>query len=159
ATTPEEGSRDLLRRLERAAPSLIVEGRLGPLLTGTIRPKEVPNLAALEQVSVVRLPRPARPQLIPPKGSPADNTKALRELGIYRLGVPRKGVRVAVIDGDFRGYADFLKNKHLPPNTRYLDLTAERNRTLLPDPFPGDPKEVGHGTRCALALATAMAGS
>src|SRR5262249_54065533 len=45
------------------------------------------------------------------------------------------------------------------PVTRYLDLTAERNPNLLPDRFPGDPKEVGHGTRCALALAQAMAGS
>jgi hypothetical protein len=157
--TPSENERGWRRRLERAAPSLIIEGLLGPLVTATVHLNEVPKLAALPEVSTVRLPWPARPQLIPPRASPADNSKALRQLGIYRLGVPRKGARVAVIDGDFRGYQDFVKKKQLPPGTLYVDLTAERNRNLMPDPFPGDPGEVGHGTRCALALATAMAGS
>jgi subtilisin family serine protease len=159
ALTPDDRDRGWWRLLERAAPGLSMEGRLGPLVTGTIPVGAVAELAALPGVSTVRLPRPARPQLVPVKGSAADNSQALRELGVHRLGIPRKGVRIAVIDSDFRGYESFIKNKQLPPVTRYLDLTAERNPNLLPDPFPGDPKEVGHGTRCALALAQAMAGS
>jgi hypothetical protein len=147
------------RLLSREAPSLIVEGRLGPLVTGTALLGEARDLARLDDVSSVRLPRPARAQLIPPKGSAADNSKALRALGVYKIGIPRKGVRVAVVDSDFRGYEALVKNKQLPPQTRYVDLTAERNPSLLPDPVPGDPQELGHGTRCALALAHALAGA
>jgi hypothetical protein len=60
-------------------------------------------------------------------------------------------VRVAVIDGDFRGYQGLL-GKQLPAGTRYIDLTAERNPNLEPDPFPGEPNLLGHGTQCALAV-------
>jgi hypothetical protein len=157
--TPEDGERGWRRTLEREAPDLIYEGRLGPLVTVTALLADAPELAQLPEVSTVRLPRPARPQLIPLKGSAADDSKALRALGIYKVGVPAKGVRVAVIDSDFRGFEGFIKNKQLPPRVRYVDLTAERNRDLRPDPFPGDAQEVGHGTRCALALSRAMAGS
>jgi hypothetical protein len=63
-------------------------------------------------------------------------------------------VRVAVIDGDFRGY-EKLKGKGLPATTRYVDFTAERNPTIVPDPFPGDPQGIGQGTQLAQALALA----
>src|SRR5439155_9068674 len=36
--------------------------------------------------------------------------------------------------------------------TRYVDFTAERNPTLLPDPFPGDAQGIGQGTQLAQAL-------
>jgi hypothetical protein len=159
AQSPAASDNTWQRRLDSAAPSFLFEGRLGPLVTARILPADVPELARLSLVSVVRLPRPARPRRIPVKGTPADNSKALRASGIYKVGVPRKGVRVAVVDGDFRGYREFIQNKQLPANTRYVDLTSERNRELLPEPFAGAPQEVGHGTRCALALSQAMAGS
>jgi subtilisin family serine protease len=157
--SPAANDRTWLRRLDHASASFLLEGRLGPLVTARIRPAEVPELAKLSIVSVVRLPRPARPQLIPVKGSGADNSKALRGSGIYKLGVPKKGVRVAVVDGDFRGFRELLANRQLPANTRLVDLTAERTRELQPEPFAGDAQEVGHGTRCALALAQAMTGA
>ncbi len=159
ATVPDENDRGWRLALEETAPSLRIEGRLGPLVTALVSPADVPALARLPAVSVVRLPRPARPQVFPARGSPADNARTLRALGMHRLAVPRRGVRVAVIDGDFRGFEELVKKGLLPANARAIDLTAGRNRDLRPDPFPGDPQEISHGSRCALALATAMAGS
>src|SRR5262249_59405893 len=127
--------------------------RLGPLVTALVYVGEVPELAQLSIVSAIRTPVAARPQVVPIKGSKADNARVLRSLGLEKLKMPERGVRVAIIDSDFRGYQEFLRKKQLPPSTKYIDLTAERNRDILPDPFPGDPKEIGHGTRCALALA------
>jgi hypothetical protein len=159
AMTPAASDREWRSALDDAAPSIAIEGRLGPLVTALVYAGEIAELAGLPVVSTIRTPLPARPQVIPVKGSAADNGKVLKALGLHKMKMPHKGVRVAIIDGYFRGYAEFLKNKKLPPSTRYADLTVERNRDLQPDPFPGDPKEVGHGTRCALALALALAGS
>jgi len=61
---------------------------------------------------------------------------------------------VAVIDGDFRGFEKF-KGKGLPADTQYVDFTAERNSTITPDAFPGDPPAIGQGTQFAQALALA----
>ena len=84
----------------------------------------------------------------------ADNQAALQATAMSRYhaqGKKGKGVRVAVIDGDFRGF-EKLKGQALPAKTRYVDFTAERNPTLLPDPFPGDAQGIGQGTQLAQAL-------
>lgn len=159
ARTPQRDDRSLVRALTAAAPSLVIEGRLGPLVTARARVGDVPELADLPDVSTVRLARPAQEPILPVKGSRADNAKVLRSLGLNKLSMPHRGVRVAIIDGDFRGYEQLVEAKKLPATTRYVDLTAEGNLEVLPDPFPGDPKELGHGTRCALALARVTAGS
>jgi hypothetical protein len=159
AQTPDADDRTWRGDLSLAAPGIVVEGRLGPLVTARARVGDVPGLADLPAVSAVRLPRRARTPAVPPKGSRADNAKVLRSLGLDKLAMPHKGVRVAVVDGDFRGYRELVRKKQLPATTRYVDLTAERNRDILPDPFPSERGEIGHGTRCALALAMAMAGS
>jgi hypothetical protein len=65
---------------------------------------------------------------------------------LHKLGHRGKGTRVAVIDGDFRGW------DQLPAGTRLVDLTRERNRDLQPDPYPTTGDGIGHGTRCAMAL-------
>jgi hypothetical protein len=158
AVTPRPTDRAWRHHLEDAAPGLVIEGQLGPLVTVRARVGRVPKLAALAEVAVVRLPRAARPQVVRP-GVPAKDDKVLRGMGVQEMGVPHKGVRVAVIDGDFRGFRRLLKQKRLPETTQYIDLTAERNPTLEPDPFPKPAAGLGHGTRCALALARAMAGS
>jgi hypothetical protein len=123
------------------------------------RPDQVPALAKLRQVAGVRLPRAARPQVQAPAGGNEDPRAALRASGLERLhqlGHRGKGTRVAIIDGDFQGYQQMIKRGQLPAGTRCLDLTAERNRDLTPDPFPTTGKEaLGHGTRCALALTRA----
>jgi hypothetical protein len=158
-TAPASGDKNWRRDLAVAGPGTTLEGRLGPLVTARTRLGNVPALADVPEVSTIRLPRPARSPLIPVKGSHADNAKVLRSLGLRNLAMPHKGVRVAIIDGDFRGFRPFVRRKDLPATTRYVDLTAERNREVEPDPFPSARGEIGHGTRCALALAMAMAGS
>jgi hypothetical protein len=159
ALTPGPNDRAWREELDDAAPSIVIEGRLGPLVTAIALAGEVPELARLPIVSVIRTPIPSRPEVVPVKGSKADNARVLRSLGLHRLKMPQRGVRVAVIDSDFQGYEELLQKKILPPKTAYVDLTAERNKDIRPDPFPGDPKEVGHGTRCALALTQALAGA
>jgi hypothetical protein len=156
ALTPPPGDREWRRALTQAAPGLAIEGRMGPIVTVLASPRSAARLAELPVVSGVRLPRPALFSLRP--GGPAkDAGEALRASGLEDLharGYRGKGIRVALIDGDFRGYAP-LVGKRLPASTRYLDLTAERNRTLEPDEFPSPPGTLGRGTQAALALAVA----
>jgi hypothetical protein len=140
---------------------VVIEGRLGPLVTVRGSAKQADVLAQQTAVSVVRLARPATPQAQLPKGIRDGNLDALNATGLFRLHTYKnrgKGMKVVVIDGDFRGYEAFVGKKkfpRLPATTRYLDFTAERNANLMPDPFPGDPKQPGHGTE--LALATSFA--
>ncbi|HMC66477.1 MAG TPA: hypothetical protein VKI65_16195, partial [Gemmataceae bacterium] len=85
----------------------------------------------------------------------ADFRKALEASGLARLhaqGYRGRGVRVVVVDSDFRGYAGLI-GKKLPKQIRLVDFTAERSPDLQPHPFSGDPKRLGRGTQCALAVA------
>src|SRR5262249_33382981 len=145
-------------RLIAAAPSLFVEGRLGPIVTCVARAGQARALAALPLVSTVRLPRPARPAIAAGIKTDGDNARALAASGLAELhkhGCRGRGVRVAVIDADFSGYEQLVKAKRLPANTRYIDLTAERSYDLLPEPPAEEPNGPGHGARCALAVALA----
>jgi hypothetical protein len=155
--TPSAGDPTWQGTLRAVVPELMIEGRLGPLVTVVAPPIRMPDLAAQPQVSTIRLPRSAQPRMIPVAENPAAAQEALRATGLDRLhalGRRGKGFRIAIIDGDFRGW-EALVGKQLPAGTQYLDLTAERNRTVLPDPFPGDPQARGHGTQCAVAAALA----
>lgn len=139
--------------LSQAAPGLVIEGRVGPLITALSNPRNALALAELPMVSVVRLPRAAS---LEPTGNQEVNLQYLRARDPNRQEFIRRvggGVRLAIVAADFRGY-DKLLGKRLPAGTRYLDLTAERNATLLPDEFASGEKELGHGTRCALELAS-----
>jgi len=148
--------------LLKAAPGLIVEGRLGPVVTAVARVGQSAALAALPAVSVVRLPRPAHVAVAGAVQFKADNAAALRLSGLERLhqlgfrgklrGEP---VRLAVIDSDFGGYEALVQSGKLPAGTRLVDLTTERNALLIPDPLPQEPSALGHGTQCALAAALA----
>ena len=154
-SSPAEGQTGVRRLLSRAAPHIVIEGRLGPLVTVLTSPRDAGALARLSAVSAVRFPRPAYPRLRPAELGKDDTAEALRASGLDRLHKLHrrgKGVRVAVIDADFRGYRQLVRDKGLPDTTRYLDLTAERNPEILPDEFPGDPKDTGHGTQCARAV-------
>jgi hypothetical protein len=145
------------RELTQAAPGTMIEGRFGPLVTLRARPKQADDLAKLDLVSTVRLPRPASVQTLPPAQIPKDNREVLRATGLDRLhalGFRGQRVRVAVVGGDFQGYARFV-GKQLPARTRYVDLTAECEPNIEPKKFPGDASAVGRDTQCALALALA----
>jgi hypothetical protein len=156
ASARDSEDRTWKRALAEFAPGSSIEGVLGPLVTLKARPKQAEDLAQLPDVISVRLPRPATYEAIP-TGSPAVSIPAaLKASGLDQLharGFRGKGVRVAVIDADFRGLQQVLKK--LPPQTRLVDLTAECNPDLSPMKFPGEGSGVGHGTQCALALALA----
>src|SRR5579884_3561195 len=151
AGEPDAEDKSLLSLLRGAAPGLIVEGRLGPLLT----------------VVGVRLPRLPQYAVGPASrrseesdqrdAGPTENTRwqpLLDSSGAARLlalGCNGRGTRLAVVDSDFRGWQT-LVGKGLPADTRLVDWTAEHNADLLPDPFP--PGEgPGTGTRRALTIA------
>ncbi len=157
AATPSEDVLGWDRDLTLLAPGIRVEGRLGQVVTVLGRPEHAAQLAQSPTVSTVRLPRVARVPLAGSVGDRTVNRDLLLESGLERLhnlGHRGRGVRVVVLDSDFRGYA-FLVGKQLPSSTRLFDLTAERNLDLVPDPFPGDPALVGTGTQAALAVALA----
>src|SRR5262249_5627055 len=83
-----------------------------------------------------------------------DNAEALKASGmdaLHKKGHRGKKVRLAIVDGDFRGFDKLIASKKLPANTRYVDFTRQRNKDLAPDPFPGDAATLGHGTQGALA--------
>jgi hypothetical protein len=157
ATTPAPGDEGWRQALQRAAPSLVYEGRLGQFVTAVAGVGEARALAALPTVSVVRLPRPPLTPLTP-AAAKGDDARALRESGLEALhqgGARGQGARVAVVDSDFRGLAALVQSKRLPATTALVDLTAHRNPHILPDPEPQDGLTVGHGTHCALAVALA----
>jgi hypothetical protein len=140
------------------------EGRIGPLVTATVAPAEIEDLAALPEVAVVRLPQPALtwvfPQLDPkqpgalpvdyiPLGRDGVATRPLAE--IVRRHKPQK---VVVIGSDFGGYEAFV-GKQLPAKTKLLDFTPERNADLQPEAATGG-SQPGSGVRFALALQAAV---
>ncbi len=155
AATPAPEDNSYRSLLARAAPGLVVEGRLGPLVSVVAHPAQAPALAALPEVTAVRLPRTPSPTAQP---AAPDNTRwqpLLQASGaarLHALGQRGRGTRVAVVDGDFRGW-EALVGKGLPAKTRLIDLTRARNADLQPDPFPAVGPELGSGTRHALTIA------
>ena len=132
------------RSLFPAQAGILVEGRIGPVVTvlapaGTIR-----TLAALPEVATVRPPRSATRQPVFTAPGLASAVAATGLDRLHGLGYRGRGVRVAVIDADFAGLAAHF------PKTPVVDLTAARNPSLLPDPTP--PVELSRGTRLALAV-------
>jgi hypothetical protein len=147
--------------LLQTAPGLVIEGRLGPVVTVVARAAQVPGLTALPIVSGTRLPRPARSAVAGTIQFPSDNAAALRISGVerlhklgYRGKLRGQPVRLAIIDSDFRGFEEQIKQGQLPADTQLVDLTSEGNPALLPEPWPNG-KTVGHGTQCALAAVLA----
>jgi hypothetical protein len=143
------------RQLTRAAPGLVIEGRLDTMVTVAAWPRQAPTLARLPIVSGVRLPRPAVPMLRPAGEAPGDDApRSAAPDRPHAAGGKGQGVRIAVVDGDFRGW-DRLREGRPARHVRYVDLTAERSPSLEPDPYPRDEAAVGTGTQAALAAAQA----
>jgi hypothetical protein len=164
---PDENDRGWRRELFTAAPGIVIEGRVGPLVTVKVLPGQVRGkpdapggLAALPIVSTIRLPRTGQPRVLGAPAGKVDAAKALEDSGLARLHKAKlkgDGVTVAIIDGDFRGW-DTLVGKGLPARTHLFDLTAERNVNLLPDAPPAGAG-LGHGTEVARAAALAAPGA
>jgi hypothetical protein len=160
ASAPPDTDRDWLAPLNRVASGLSIEGRVGPLVTVSAPISDAIALASLPSISTVRLPRSGEPRL------PSDGTDDPKEVlsasgleNLHKLGHKGAKVKVAIIDGNFRGWEKLVADKKVPASTRLVDLTAERNNNLLPDPMPGDDSTLGLGARMALAAATAAPGA
>ncbi len=144
--------------LREVTPGFLIEGQLGQFVTGMIRLDQVKQLAEAPLVSVIRLPRTPAVNVDPAFKIKGDNTKALTQTGLTELhqrGYRGKGVRVGIIDRDFRGWEDLVKKKQLPAKTRLVDLTTEADPEIYPAPYAGAADLPGHGTLCAQAAALA----
>lgn len=158
SATPSGESTTWQKALLEISPTLVIEGRLGPIVTVLTAANKAPDLAASPLVSTVRLPRSGAPSPMPTVAAKDRNREVLAASGLARFhaaGQKGKGVRVAVISGDFRGWETAVKNKQLPGTTRVVDLTRQRNSNLEPDAYPDDGEMQGQGTQAAQALALA----
>lgn len=149
---PTADDRTLRQTLYDQVPSLSIEGRVGQVVTVQMKPAEATTLARLQLVSTIRRPRTADSSILRLSDDMGDPDQVLKRTGLDRLhkaGQRGQGVRVVVIDSDFRGW-----DKRLPKRTRLLDLTTERNDTLQPDALPAGE---GLGSGVSLALAVLLA--
>jgi hypothetical protein len=154
SAVPEFDERGWKSLLHDAAPGLVIEGRLGPIVSVLAKANQAPAMAAIPGVDTVRLPRSGEPKPSTATEVGDASQKLLESTGLerlHKLGHKGRNVRLAVVDGDFRGWEHQL-GKGLPKNTKYIDLTAARNPNVLPDPFPEGPTgTLGTGTLTALA--------
>lgn len=144
--------------LREVTPGFLIEGQVGQFVTGMIRLDQVKSLAEAPMVSVIRLPRTPAVHVDPAFKIKGDNARALTQAGLselHRRGYRGKGVRIGIIDRDFRAWEDLVKKKLLPARTRLVDLTTENDPEIYPAPFSGDADLPGHGTLCAQAAALA----
>ncbi len=148
---PPELDREWRRQLRTAAPGAFIEGRVGSTVTARAKASQALTLAQVPGVSTLRLPIRAQSQVL---AEPAESLPGvLGSTGLKMLrAIPNhgQGLRIAVIDSDFRGAASVI-GKRLPANTRVVDLGAECDPNLNPASIAGD--ELGSGTRTALAMA------
>ena len=172
--TPTEGDNSWRERLRFANPATTIEGRIGNVVTLSVGAGEqITQIARIPMVLSIRLPRAAdTPMPVAPKEDPKKDEKdkaafgdlvlvraaaefdVLKDTRLDRLHAHGKrgaGVRVAIIDTDFTGWEKFV-GKGLPRTTHYVDLTAERNSEIQPEPSVAAPGRMGHGTHSALAV-------
>jgi hypothetical protein len=139
------------RAIGRAGPGIDIEGRFGQFVSVRAPSvKAAQTLALLPFVSGVRLPPPASTGPTGLPGNPIEPAKALEETGIaawHAKGATGAGVRIAVIDDDFRGHEKLTGKRG---KARYVDLTSMLNPAMQPEPFVGKAGEVGHGTHAAM---------
>jgi hypothetical protein len=146
---------DVKRMLGNAAPTFEIDGILGNTAAGLIPAGDIAALAALDRVSVVRRPHVTLPDVAPATKSPVDVKGVLAHTGVQALhdaGHRGKGVRIAVLDRDFRRWENLVGEGKLPKSTRLVDLTPEGNSAIEPLPqLAGDA--AGHGALAAVAAA------
>ncbi len=147
---PPELDREWRRQLRTAAPGAFIEGRVGSTVTARAKASQALTLAQVPGVSTLRLPIRAQSQVL---AEPAESLPGvLGSTGLQMLrAIPNhgKGLRIAVIDSDFRGAAGVI-GKRLPATTRFVDLGSECDPDLNPASIAGD--DLGSGTRTALAV-------
>ncbi len=171
--TPNESDTTWREDIRQMNPATAIEGLLGDVVTMTVAEGAQLNvIARLPSILSIRLPRAASGTPTTAKEEPKkedlkdkaaghfrliDATEpfdALKETGLAQLHAQGKlgtGIRIAVIATDFSGWQRVV-GKGLPKSTRYVDLTAERNLEIQPEPSPVAQGELGVGTQCALAV-------
>lgn len=157
ADTPSNDDPEWRLRLTGASVGLFIEGRLAQFVTALCRVETVKALVELPEVSVVRLPRSGRIERAPAREA-VDDGQVLAKTGLtalHKRGARGKGVRLAIVDTDFRDWEKLVAKKQLPAATRLVDLTVERSTRLEPAPLAGPPAAIGHGTLAAQAAALA----
>lgn len=158
ASPPSSADPNPVGALRKAAPSLFLEGQVGQMVVGVLDPGELGLLASLPNVLLVRLPRLPHGPIHPDVSVEDARKEMLRSTGLAALHAREKkgkGVRLAVIDRDFRGWQEMLDAGKLPAGTRMIDLTRQYDFDVRPVEGGGKPGDLGHGTLCALAAAFA----
>lgn len=158
--TPNEYEIRWQNALDELQQLMSLEGRLGPLVTGLVRPTEIPTIAQRPEVSTIRLPQMPRTADLGNDDTDANNP-SVDFVPLFRhptdpqpleaLIRHRGDGRMAVVDVDFSGYEKLVGNR-LPHRTRLLDFTGERTSDLTPEPGQNG-NNLGSGTRLALLLA------
>jgi len=121
----------------------LLEARLGSLLSVRCTPQQARLIASKPDVAQVRLPR--GPVVTP---SPvAGQTKA----PVAIRGSSASSALV-ILHHDFQGWREQV-GKSIPEGTVMVDLTRERNKELVPDPFPTPAGQSGPGTLLAIECA------
>lgn len=157
--TPNEHDSRWLNALSEMRALMEFDGRIGPLVCGTVLPANVKALAERPEVSTIRLPQmPWTADLAQVTDSGLEGVdfvplfrQPAQAQPLAALVRHRSPSRMAVVDVDFSGFASQV-GQRLPANTRLLDFTGERSPDLRPDPSP-EGEGPGSGTRLALALA------
>lgn len=151
----EPFSDELRRDLGNSVPLFQIEGILGNTVSGSVPSGQILALAALPRTIVVRRPHVTSPDIDPAIKVPTNVPEALRETGteqLHQAGQRGLGVKIGILDRDFRKWKEFVGSKKLPANTRLVDLTSERSPQITPLPeMPGDTP--GQGTLAAVAAA------
>ena len=178
-SAPSDADTSWREMIHIVTPSAAIEGRLGQVVTvEVVAGEQVAQIARLPIVMSIRVPRLGNvsatsipkvekrdaPKKEEPKEkvgafgltqvqavAPFDPLKATRLDTLHARGLRGNGYRVAIIDTDFTGYQKFL-GRELPKTTQFVDLTAERNSEILPEPAGSPPELMGHGTHVALAV-------
>jgi hypothetical protein len=141
--------------LTASVEGLVIEGRMGGLVTVVVpRAEQAADLAALNWIATIRLPRSAQPHVIASPLPPAAKSELLAASKLDQLhtrGRQGDGIRVVLIGHDFTGAAELI-GRELPKDTRLIDATIARSPEVRPDPSTTPATELGHGTLAAKAV-------
>jgi hypothetical protein len=146
---------DIRRELGNGVPTFQIEGQLGNAALGKVPAGQIMNLASIPAVTLVRRPHVTLPDVYAGSRTPVELKAVLKHTGLEELhqaGHRGQGIKIGVLDRDFRQWEKFVESKQLPAKTRLVDLTAEGTSDIRPLPeVAGDAP--GHGTLAAVAVA------